>query len=92
MVNLQVNPEISHFVEGKRPDIVVQKNSLQTSLRLKSGQTAVLAGMTLKDKSSQREGVPILSKIPLIRLLFGSKTERKESRELMIMVTPVIQE
>lgn len=91
LIDLQVSPEISHFVEQKRPDIVVQKNSLQTSLRLKSGQTAVLAGMTRQNQSSQREGVPILSKIPLIRWMFGSKTERKGSRELLIMVTPVIQ-
>lgn len=90
-VNLQVSPELSHFVDEMRPDIVVKESSLSTTLHLKDRQTAVLAGMTIQNEGSYNKGVPILNKLPLVRWLFSSKTEQKSSRELLIFVTPVIQ-
>ena len=91
LIDLKVSPEMSHFLNEKRPDIIVRKNSLTTSLRLKSGQTAILAGMTKKDEAEYEEGMPVFNKIPLVRWFFSRKSKRKEQRELLILVTPTIQ-
>ena len=90
-INLKVSPEMSHFLNEKRPDIIVRKNSLTTSLRLKNGQTAILAGMTKRDEAEYKEGMPGFNKIPLVRWFFSRKSKRKERRELLILVTPTIQ-
>ncbi|MBM7556373.1 hypothetical protein [Halanaerobacter jeridensis] len=91
LIDLQVSPEISHFLNEKRPDIIVRKNSLTTSLRLKSGQTAILAGMTKENEAEYEEGMPGFNKIPLVRWFFSRKSKRKDKRELLILVTPTIQ-
>ncbi|MGM0502951.1 MAG: secretin N-terminal domain-containing protein [Bacillota bacterium] len=92
LIDLQINPEISHFLDEKRPDIVVRKNALTTSLRLKSGQTAILGGMTKQNQAQYEEGMPGFNKVPLVRWLFGHKSKREAKRELLILVTPTIQE
>ena len=89
-VNLTVQPELSHFVDQKRPDVIVRENSLQTTLQLNNGQTAVLAGMTMDSNTINDKGIPILNKIPIARWLFKSQNIEQENRELLILVTPVI--
>lgn len=90
-VVLSLAPEVSHFVSEARPDLVVKRNSVSTTVRLGSGQTAVLAGMTMQDFSDVSRKVPILGDIPLIRWLFRSDVKSASDKEVLIFVTPVIQ-
>ena len=90
-VVLRLSPQVSHFVNQARPDLVVKQNSVETTIRLKSGQTAMLAGLTVQDDSSYSRKVPILGDIPLIRWLFRTDSTQKSDKELLMFVTPVIQ-
>ncbi len=88
---LAIAPEMSHFVSESKSSLVVKQSSVSTTVRLKDGQTAVLAGMTLQEEGDQTRKVPILGDIPIIRWLFRSDAERAAEKELLIFVTPVIQ-
>jgi len=88
---LNLSPEVSHFVSEARPDLVVKRNSVSTTVRLANGQTAVLAGMTMQDYYDLSRKVPILGDIPIIRWLFRNDIKREGDREVLIFVTPVIQ-
>ncbi len=88
---LNLAPEVSHFVSEARPDLVVKRNSVSTTVRLANGQTAVLAGMSMQDFYTLSRKVPILGDIPLIRWLFRNDIKREGDREVLIFVTPVIQ-
>lgn len=90
-VILQIAPEVSHFVGQARPDLIVKQNSLSTTIRLKSGQTAMLAGLTVQDDTDYTKKVPVLGDIPLIRWLFRMDKEERSDKELLVFVTPVIQ-
>lgn len=90
-VILNIAPEVSHFVDDARPDIVVKRNAVTSTIRLASGQTAVLAGMTMDDYANLSKKVPILGDIPLLRWLFRSDVKKQSDREVLIFVTPVIQ-
>lgn len=90
-VILNIAPEVSHFVDDARPDIVVKRNAVTSTIRLASGQTAVLAGMTMDDYANLSKKVPILGDIPLLRWLFRSDVKRQSDREVLVFVTPVIQ-
>jgi len=87
---LAIAPEMSHFVSESKSNLVVKQSSVSTTVRLKDGQTAVLAGMTLQEEGDQTRKVPILGDIPIIRWLFRSDAERTAEKELLILVTPVI--
>ncbi|NLS44624.1 MAG: type II and III secretion system protein [Firmicutes bacterium] len=90
-VILNIAPEVSHFVDEARTDLIVKRNAVSTTVRLAHGQTAVLAGMTMQDFSDLSRRVPVLGDIPLIRWLFRSDVKRTSDKEVLIFVTPVIQ-
>jgi len=90
-VILKLAPEISHFVGEAKPDLVIKRNSVSTTVRLRNGQTAALAGMTVRDTTDYSRKVPFFGDIPLIRWLFRNDVKREADKELLIFVTPVIQ-
>lgn len=90
-IELEITPEMSHFVTEAQPDLIVKESSLSTTIRLTSGQTALLAGMTMQENVDYTKKVPILGDIPLLRWLFRNEVKRDSDKELLIFVTPVIQ-
>jgi general secretion pathway protein D len=64
--------------------------SVNTTIRLRDGETTVLAGLIRDDERTSLDGVPGLSDIPLVGRLFGrNKTERQET-DIIITLTPHI--
>ena len=89
-IHLTIAPEISHVTDERREDLVVRRSEMSTSLFLESGETALLAGMTVEDILEQERKVPILGDIPLLRLLFRQTIERQSERELLVFITAEI--
>jgi general secretion pathway protein D len=52
------------------------------------GHTAILGGLTDVQRDVSRQGVPILSGIPLLGGLFGRQVERRSETELFVFLTP----
>nr|WP_245153737.1 pilus assembly protein N-terminal domain-containing protein [Allopusillimonas ginsengisoli] len=59
-----------------------------TEFNVRSGQTLVLAGFLSREAAMQRDGLPGLSRIPLLGHLFGSSRHQRNETELAIFVTP----
>jgi general secretion pathway protein D len=68
------------------PDII--KREAETSVVLRDNQTLVLGGLIRTHRSSQKQGIPWLSKIPLIGWLFGATVDTAERTELLLLITP----
>ena len=65
-------------------------NSANTTVIVKNKQTAVIAGLIKKQKSNTSDGVPFLSDIPLLGLLFKSHSVSDQNNELVIFLTPTM--
>ncbi len=90
-IELMITPEISHFREGNRDDgLTVRRSELSTTVHARSGETLILAGMTLEETAGVERKVPLLGDIPLIRWFFRSTTEKEGERELLIFIIPEI--
>lgn len=89
-IELTVSPKISSFSGDRLNGLLVRRNELTTTIYAKDGQTLMISGITIEKKSEGFRGLPILSKIPLLRYLFGVGTEDDNKRELMIFITPKI--
>ncbi len=64
--------------------------SVNTVIRLRDGETSVLAGLIRDDERTVLEGVPGLSDIPLIGRMFArNKLERQET-DIILTMTPRI--
>jgi type IV pilus assembly protein PilQ len=57
---------------------------------VKDGDTTVIGGIYVKTTSDQRNGVPVLSQIPLLGFFFRHKLESDDRQELLIFITPRI--
>jgi type IV pilus assembly protein PilQ len=80
-------PDNASAVDGI-PGILT--NAANTTVIVKNKQTAVIAGLIKKEKTRNSDGVPFLSDIPLLGLLFKSKSVSDQNNELVIFLTPTM--
>ncbi|MFZ7126511.1 MAG: type II secretion system secretin GspD [Desulfobacterales bacterium] len=64
------------------------KRTVNTTLTVRHGQTIVLGGLIRENKTNGRSGVPLLMDIPVLGVLFGSRSESLTKTELIILLTP----
>ena len=71
------------------PIIATQK--IRTNVRVPNGSTIVLGGLITEDKTNDQEGIPYVSRIPVIGSLLGGRTNKTTSKnELIVMIQPVV--
>jgi MSHA biogenesis protein MshL len=71
---------------------VIDLQELATSVRVRDGQSFVLAGLISKIRTIDHKGLPGLGQIPGLGNLFKHRDETEQSSELVIVVTPYIRE
>jgi type IV pilus assembly protein PilQ len=69
---------------------VFTTQNAQTQVLVQDGETTVIGGLTITEKSKVRAGVPLLMDLPVIGALFRNNREQENKRDLLIMVTPHI--
>ena len=61
-----------------------------TTLRLKNGETQVLAGLIQDEDRSTADKVPGLGDLPVIGRLFGSRKDERNKTEIVLLITPYV--
>jgi general secretion pathway protein D len=69
---------------------VLGKRELETVIRLKEGETNIIGGFIMDEVRGSMSGIPALSKIPVLGLLFGSSEKTIKQTDLIFSVTPRI--
>ena len=64
------------------------KKTAKTTLSITEGQMIVIGGLIEDKKTTTNEGVPFLSKIPVLGALFGYKTDQVDKTETVLFLTP----
>jgi type IV pilus assembly protein PilQ len=72
--------------------VAIDTKKAETKVLVQDGETTVIGGIFIEDKSSLDSGVPWLMKIPILGYLFKSRSVNEERRELLIFITPRILE
>ena len=70
------------------PTIITREAS--TDMLVKDGDTVVIGGLYKRTIQSSRSGIPGLSNIPIIGWFFRKESQRDDSDELLIFLTPRI--
>jgi general secretion pathway protein D len=63
---------------------------IKTTIRLKDGETNMLAGLIRDDERKMRNGIPGLSDIPGVGRLFGHNRDERNQTDVILMLTPHI--
>jgi general secretion pathway protein D len=93
-VGIKVGLEVSNIVKEIRS---VGSNSLNyqigtrnaaTVLRLKDGETQVLAGLISREDRRSADRVPGLGELPVLGRLFSNTNDTRNRTEIMLLITP----
>jgi general secretion pathway protein D len=68
----------------------VGTRNTSTVLRLKDGETQILAGLIKDDETNTSDKVPALGEMPLLGRLFSNKNGNKTKTEIILSITPHI--
>ncbi len=90
MISMKVRPEVSAVVGESDGIPIVDASTVDSSLLVQNGNTVILGGLIKDETRTTREGVPILSSIPIIKYLFSHIVEKDMQGELVILLTPQI--
>lgn len=70
------------------PNMTTQ--TFESLVRVKNGEVVLLGGLDKKTKTESGSGVPILSRIPVLKWIFGNRSKDKSKSKLHILVKPTV--
>lgn len=62
----------------------------QSLVRVKNGEMIMLGGLEENSTSNSGRGLPLISRIPVLKWIFGSRTRSKTENKLTIFIKPTI--
>ncbi len=102
-VMLNVRPTISRIIGYKNdpnPDLakagivsqvpIVQIREIESLLKIKSGNIAMIGGLMQNTAKQGTDGVPVVSKLPVVGDLFSQRDDQYKKSELVIFLRPVV--
>jgi len=103
IVILNIRPTISRIIDFKKdpnpalaeagmvnliPEIQVRE--IESVLKINNGEIAIIGGLMEDMTKKNTQGVPLLSKLPLIGDLFSYRDDKYTQTELVIFLRPII--
>jgi general secretion pathway protein D len=91
-VNLEVSTILKEVTAGQSGTLAYQigTRNASTLLRLKDGETQILAGLINASERTTADRIPGLGDMPIVGRLFGSKKNDGEKTEIVLSITPRI--
>ncbi len=89
LIYLDVQQEVSNpgpAASGTNPPI--NQRLLQTQVAVQTGETLLLGGLIQEQTNEGQTGLPFVSRVPVLRNLFGTSTNHKDRTELIVLITP----
>lgn len=87
VVNLQIEVDATYWQDPVGPTSGTSTNrQIKTNFSLKDGQVAILGGLTKNQIEVSYNGVPFLSKIPILGPLFFSNKKHTEDKVKLFMI------
>jgi general secretion pathway protein D len=89
-VKVEVSSVTSHQPIGGIDEPVISQRKIDHEIRLKEGESNILAGLITRSSAKTLNGWPGLSRIPLLRYFFSEDQRQFEDDEILIILTPHI--
>jgi general secretion pathway protein D len=91
LVMLDIAQEVSDLSRRTISGIsspIISTRRVATSIAVQDGQVVTLGGLFRDANSFGKNGLPILSRIPVLGALFGNHTKTQNRTELLILIKP----
>jgi MSHA biogenesis protein MshL len=103
VVVLNVRPSVSSilgYVNDPNPDLAkagvvspvpeIQSREFESVMRVPSGQTAILGGLMQDRTETQRDGLPVLSRVPFFGDAVSYRKDITRKNELVVFLRPIV--
>lgn len=90
LVYLDVQQEVSSPGEpaAGAANPPINQRQIQTQVAVQSGETVLLGGLISENTGETASSLPGLSKVPILRNLFGNTKNSRDRQELIVLITP----
>jgi len=91
IIILSIDQQVSSASENKlggSSSPKISNRQLSTKLAVRDGQTIFMGGLISNNVNYVNSGIPLLMDIPLLGWLFKYQQEKKDKKELLVMITP----
>ncbi len=103
IINLSVRPSVTRitgFVVDPNPDLgragvtsrvpQIQTREFEAMMRVASGQTAILGGLMQDSFQTNRDGLPILARVPVLGDAVSYRNDAGKKSELVVFIRAVV--
>lgn len=92
-IGLKLSLEVSSLVSAVKTNngsqaYQIGTRNVSSALRLKNGETQILAGLISDEDRSSGNRVPLLGDFPILGRLFGSQSDTRNKTEIVLSITP----
>jgi type IV pilus assembly protein PilQ len=91
-ITMTINVTQSSFTErisNTAPPGTINRN-FESLIRVRNGEMVMLGGLEENSTSHSGKGLPGISRIPVLRWIFGNRTKTKSENKLTIFIKPTI--
>jgi general secretion pathway protein D len=91
VISLDISQEVSDVVTTTTSNLdgpTIQQRKVLSSVSVRDGETIALGGLISDSVTLGNNGLPILSKLPLLGGLFGTQSNNHVRTELLILLSP----
>jgi len=90
-LELQLTAEVSNLSDDRGTGIPGRNvSNIETLVNLEMGQSVVLGGLIAETNATTMSGLPGLSQIPILGILFGTHSTQRESTQNVLFIVPTV--
>lgn len=90
-IELQVTAEVSNLTDGRGTGVPGRLvSTVDTMVNLEMGQAVILGGLLAESQTMEQSGLPGLSQIPIIGVLFGTNRTNREYAQNVVFIVPTV--
>ena len=96
LVILEIQQEVSNVVRAETLTVselstpTINQRQISSTVAVQTGETVALGGLITDNRDRSTSGLPILSRIPIIGALFGTRSSSTQRTELLVLLTPSV--
>jgi general secretion pathway protein D len=94
LVTMEISQEVSNVsvattnTQSQQDSPTINQRKVESTVSVQGGETVALGGLITDRRENASQGLPFLSRLPVIGWLFGTKSDSAARTELLVLITP----
>ena len=90
IMQVNISDDFPDYANAAGDSVPINTKNATSTMMVRSGDTVVIGGIYKENQGNITEGIPFISRIPLLGWLFKAETKVTGQTELLIFITPTV--